>query len=82
MLSPRYSADTKGYEGVRRGTCTDSGNTSLSGSVRTPLGGLGHVLQGPGEASSSASAWQATIRHLQIPALLFCPGRSDGVDHD
>lgn len=61
---------------------TPPGVTVRPGPARTPPRGLGHVLQGPGEASSAVGAREAAIRHLQVPALLFCPGRDDGVDHD
>ena len=43
---------------------------------------VGHVFQGPGEADPAAGAREAATRRLQVPALLFCPGRNDGVDHD
>ena len=43
---------------------------------------VGHVFQGPGEADSAAGTRKAAIRRLQVSALLFCPGRNDGVDHD
>lgn len=43
---------------------------------------VGHVFQGPGEASSAAGAREAATRRLPVSALLFCSGRNHGVDHD
>lgn len=43
---------------------------------------VGHVFQGPGEVGTAAGAGEAATRRLQVSALLFCPGRNDGVDHD
>lgn len=81
----------------RAGTATRPSDSAVTGRSRPGAGAapvapgsavplsttwVGHVFQGPSEAGPAAGAREAAIRRLQVPALFFCPGRNDGVDHD